>query len=316
MKTLKENDLNTLLQLLRMKQATLKHTMETYLRSKYSKVEATKEYVIAHGNIPIALVAHMDTVFKPPVEIFHDQLHNILWSPTGLGADDRAGVFAISQIVKSGLRPHIILTTDEEIGAAGAIAAANRSCPFEELKYIIELDRRGSNDCVFYNCNNPEFTNYVEQFGFVEHWGTFSDISVLCPRWGVAGVNLSIGYRDEHSTSEILFIGRMLDTIEKVKQMLNQKDIPQFKYIPLYNEKYFTWDYGYGYNEVPCSKCKKVFLEEEMFPVMMPDGTTENYCPDCIVNNVNWCESCGRPFRSLNGAVDNLCEECRKNESK
>lgn len=313
MKTLKPNDLKTLTQMFRMSQRTLRYTMETYLKSKYSKVVATNQYVIAEGNIPIALVAHLDTVFpKTPAEIFHDQNHNILWSPTGLGADDRAGVFAISQIVKSGLRPHIILTTDEEIGAAGAIAVANAGMPFADLRYIIELDRRGSNDCVFYNCNNVEFTEYVEEFGFVEHWGTFSDISILCPKWGVAGVNLSIGYRDEHSTSEILFLTHMINTIEKVKKMLTAKEIPSFKYIPMFHENHFTWNYNYGFTEIPCSKCKKMFLEEEMFPVLMPDGTTENYCPDCIVDNVSWCVNCGRPYKALSGDLEGICEECKK----
>ena len=35
-----------------------------------------------------------------------------------------------------------------------------------DLKYIIELDRRGSDDCVFYQCDNHEFDAYVEKFGF------------------------------------------------------------------------------------------------------------------------------------------------------
>ena len=94
---------------------------------------------MATGDIPIALVAHMDTVFKkPPEEIFFDQKHNVMWSPQGLGADDRAGVFAIVQIVRSGLKPHVIFTTDEECGALGAMALAKLDCPFTELKYLIQ----------------------------------------------------------------------------------------------------------------------------------------------------------------------------------
>ena len=101
----------------------------------------------------------MDTVFKHPArEVFYDRQQNVIWSPDGLGADDRAGVFAIIQIIKKGLRPHIIFTTDEESGAWGATALSKEQCPFEDLRYVIELDRRGSNDCVFYDCENLEFT--------------------------------------------------------------------------------------------------------------------------------------------------------------
>ena len=39
---------------------------------------------------------------------------NVMISPDGLGADDRAGVFMIMNIVKAGFRPHVIFTTDEE----------------------------------------------------------------------------------------------------------------------------------------------------------------------------------------------------------
>ena len=84
----------------------------------------------------------MDTVFfKPATIIYYDRQKNTMWSPMGLGADDRAGVFAIIQILQSGLRPHIIFTTDEEKGCLGAEALAKTECPFQELKYIIELDR-------------------------------------------------------------------------------------------------------------------------------------------------------------------------------
>ena len=34
---------------------------------------------------------------------------------------------------------------------------------------MIELDRRGKNDCVFYDCYCPDFIEYVEQFGFEEN---------------------------------------------------------------------------------------------------------------------------------------------------
>ena len=104
---------------------------ELHLRKIYPTVLETKDYICAEGVIPIALVAHMDTVFfKPATTIYYDRQKNTMWSPMGLGADDRAGVFAIIQILQSGLRPHIIFTTDEEKGCLGAEALAKTECPF------------------------------------------------------------------------------------------------------------------------------------------------------------------------------------------
>ena len=312
-RVLKNNDFRTFEQLCGLTQSGIKKTMSTYLRGKYDKVVETKDYLYAIGDIPIALVAHMDTVFSTPAkEVFYDRIKNVIWSPNGLGADDRAGVFAIIQIIRRGLRPHIILTTDEEMGAVGAGKLSSLPCPFEDLRYLIQLDRRGSNDCVFYDCVNNDFIEYVEKFGFVESFGSFSDISMLCPAWKIAGVNLSIGYRDEHSVSEVLFAGYMLDTIDKVAKMLQEKDIPQFEYIP--NPYANAW-YKMVYNQTDgchCKKCGKEFAPTDLIDVKASNSyDVVSYCIDCIGGNVEWCSNCGEPYE-LPGKDKNLniCEDC------
>ena len=311
MKTLKNSELQMFKHILSLKDSALKHAMFEYLNKRYDKVVNTKEYVYAIGDIPVALVAHLDTVFvAPPKRIFHDQVENVLWSPDGLGADDRAGVFAITKILREGLRPHIILTTDEEIGAFGAQALAQLSNPFPDLRYVIQLDRRGTNDCVFYGCNNLEFVNYVESFGFVEAFGSFTDISILCPTWGIAGVNLSIGYIDEHSISETLYISSMIYTIERVINMLKETNIPSFKYIPynsLSNYTSMTWG---------CSICKQTFMLEELFPVKKPNGGTAFMCPDCLVNNAEWCEECNNPYQiDKKSDKAHICPDCERKKN-
>ena len=117
--TLNATQMELLKGILRTSQAGLKKTMEVYLISQYGEenVMIEKEYVIALGTTPIGLVAHMDTVHtNQPVNIFFDEQEEVMWSPQGLGADDRAGVFSIVEIIERGYRPTIILTTDEEIG--------------------------------------------------------------------------------------------------------------------------------------------------------------------------------------------------------
>lgn len=317
MRLLKDNDFKTFEKLCALTQKGMKKTMSTFLRSKYKEVIETEDYIVAKGDIPIALTAHMDTVFpRPASEVFYDREKNVIWSPNGLGADDRAGIFAIIQIIRKGLRPHIILTTDEEKGGFGAIALACEDCPFNDLRYIIQLDRRGADDCVFYDCDNQKFVDYIEKFGFTEAIGSFTDISMLCPEWKVAGVNLSIGYRDEHSTSEVLFVGQMFNTIDKVVKMLQEpvKKIPKFDYIPKFNysNRWFrrlvptkTQD------NTCCVKCQKKFGTDEMIPVKTPDFKFRYYCPDCIVDNVDWCVCCGEAYEiPSDGAKMNLCEDC------
>ena len=329
MKTFKNSELKTFEQLASLTQNSLKKVLSSFLKRHYPKVIETKDYIYAEGEIPIALVAHMDTVFKkPPSEIFFDERHNVMFSPQGLGADDRAGVFAIIQIIRGGQKPHVIFTTDEEYGALGAMELSKLDCPFTNLKYIVQLDRRGSDDCVFYDCDNEDFVGYIESFGFTWNYGSFTDISELCPSWKIAGVNLSVGYRDEHSETEVLFVGQLLATISKVKKMLNAAaEAPVFKYIPMANTPYgkdwYTWNKNtYSWsdsNEVmKCHNCKKYFMEEELFPAVMLDKTTKFFCPDCLVDNVAWCNECGSAFEKYSPEAPNtgICPMCEDLEEK
>lgn len=343
MKTLNQQELRSIEQFFQLKQASLLKALRQYLKNKYDKVISTNDYIIAVGDIPVGLTAHMDTVFKhPPQDIFYDRVKNVMWSPEGLGADDRAGVYSIIQIVKAGFRPTIILTTDEELGCIGAekLIKDIPDAP-TQLKYIIELDRRGSNDCVFYSCNNPDFDEYVESFGFVTNFGSFSDISVICPQWGVAGVNLSIGYYDEHSVSETLYVGQMLSTIEKVKNMLkNAHTATPFEYIEgfAYN-KWFSkytasypgeddewgWDPSYGISkedwatfmepQSKCNQCGKWDYDYNLFPTKGEDGKTIFFCSDCVSQHkhIHWCSECGEPFidKSLPKGKIYQCKDCR-----
>lgn len=314
MRVLNDKDYTLLERLVSLSEKEMRRAMAQYLRSKYDNTIITKDYIVAIGEIPIALVAHMDTVFKIPVsDLYYDRKKGVLWSPDGLGADDRAGIFAIIKILQSGLRPSIILTCGEEQGGLGASALAEKypDCPITGLKYMIELDRRGTNDCVFYDCYCPEFVDYVEKFGFCERWGSFSDISFLMPGWNIVGVNLSVGYEDEHSYTEILNIGPLFDTIRKVKQMLQEENIPDFKYDELPATNSAWWKHtNYFSNEQRCSKCKKPFSDYELFPVFGIDRQPKVFCCDCMVGNVEWCDSCGEAFEIDSPANPKLCKVC------
>lgn len=213
--------------------------LKTFLKSKYGEenviAAANGGYLLAKGEIPVCLVAHIDTVFpNPPDNIFHDQLKNVMWSPQGLGADDRAGVYSIIHIILDGYLPSIVFTDKEEVGGLGAIELVKDFpvCPFKDLKMILELDRQGEDDCVFYKCWNPDFIDYIESMGFYYNTGSFSDISFFAPNWGIAAANLSIGYIGEHFETEYLKIDDMFLTILKVEAILEDKSLVFYKYIP------------------------------------------------------------------------------------
>ena len=279
-----------------------------YLSKYYKNPVQTEDYIYAEGNIPIALVAHLDTVFdNPPKHIFFDHDQDVMWSPNGMGADDRAGVFAIIKIISHGFRPHIIFTHDEELGGDGAFFLGENPIPFDDLRYIIELDRQGIDDCVFYDCGNETFYNYVESFGFQFARGSFTDISFICPKWDIAGVNLSVGYVNEHTPQEHLFCEVLLDTVNKVENMLCEDDIPHFKY----EGKKLNFD---QYSSAECDCCHKKVSPHTGVKIVN-GGHTAFYCHDCL-EKVNWCSRCGAPYRYEFEDLDShpmYCPNCYEN---
>lgn len=282
-----------------MTQEALRKSLVNVLKKHYTNVITTKEYVMAQGETPIALVAHLDTVFPyGKRKIYYDREAQVIWSPNGLGADDRAGVFAILLIIQHGFRPTVIFTTDEELGCLGADKLVlDYPEPPWPINYIVQLDRQGANDCVFYNCNNPEFEKYIEEFGFVSDFGSFSDISAICPTWGVAGVNLSVGYINEHTLQETLHVKFWKRTIKQVEKMLKKEKIPTFDYIPRYLNGHKFFDY------LTCSGCGEMIDPYLTIPV-----DDEVFCPTCSVDKIDWCKKCGAPY-VLEKKEKHVCKE-------
>jgi len=166
---------------------------------------------------------------------------------------ERAGIAGILEILNRGLRPHVLFTDEEECGGVGARKAAVQLNP--EVNFIIELDRRGKNDAVYYDDDNTEFHEYIESYGFEYAYGSFSDISYLCPIWGTSGVNLSIGYYDAHTASEYVRISEWEDTVNKVEKILRAPTTKKFEYVKksysyskfsFYDDDDYNYRYGYG----------------------------------------------------------------------
>ena len=179
-----------------------------YLKKKnYTNVQYDGMNLIAEGELPVCLIAHMDTVFNYlPHEFFYDNQKRVLWAPGGAGFDDRTGIYIILTILDNGFKPSIIFTDKEECGGEGSehLIKTFPQCPFKNCRALIQLDRANKDDCVFYNCDNIKFEKYISKFGFKYNWGTFSDISIIAPKWKIAATNLSVGYVDEHTQSTAL----------------------------------------------------------------------------------------------------------------
>lgn len=227
--------------------------MFKYVKSQLKNIDNGKTvwlkrgFVYRQGTLPILLVAHMDTVHKePPKEFILNK--GVLSSPQGIGGDDRCGIYMIFEILKHH-NCSVLFTCDEETSGRGAEAFCDKLADIEakikqklEFNYIIQLDRRNSNDAVFYDCDNPEFEAFIESTGYYKTtWGTFSDISVIAPELGAAAVNLSCGYYQEHTLNEYVNLSEMEEGIQAVLEIIDNTNLDKdkFKYIEAkYDDKY------------------------------------------------------------------------------
>jgi acetylornithine deacetylase/succinyl-diaminopimelate desuccinylase-like protein len=243
----------------RMSQQEVKNYMQQYLASKQYKVIDEDGFLYAEGDVPVLLVAHMDTVHKSkPTEI--SELNGKITSPQGIGGDDRCGVFIIANIIKD-LHCSVLLCEDEEIGGVGAKKfAETKYIEKLDVNYMIEFDRKGNNDAVFYSCDNKEFTEFVtKNTGFKLAYGTYSDISTLMPISKLCAVNLSSGYYNPHTTSEYVMYDEMMNTIEAAKKLIKTPCGKSFEY------KAKTYTNTYNYNPWSHTEYKDSYSQPSIY---------------------------------------------------
>lgn len=263
-----------------------KHCRKTLLSLGY-EVYSEEKFLYAPGEVPVLLVAHLDTVHKNNCSCVCVSEEGIVMSPYGIGGDDRCGVYMILEIVKE-LKCHVLFTEDEECGGVGASKFATHKVRNKcDVNYCIEFDRMGVNDAVYYDLDNVEFEDFISSFGYFKtSFGSYSDICDVAPALGVAAVNLSCGYFNAHTLHEYVDFNIMLRNIEEAKRII-KTPTEEFKWVEMartyggygyyYGGKYYSytldsWDdeewwkkYSCGYSNKTDAKEVEIEEDEYMF---------------------------------------------------
>ena len=329
--------INEFLRYCKMDEHTIKIELFEELKKYYKKLKFGDGFILAKGDIPVMLVAHIDTVHRTQCtdrDIFINNTRNIIKSDNGIGGDDRCGVFMIMDIIKKTKhRPYIVFTEDEECGGLGAKKFVKRyNKNNTDINFMIELDRMNANDSVYYDLDNKDFEDYINKFGFKTAHGSYTDICELCPAFNCAGVNLSCGYYKQHTTNEYVNITEMLATIYKVVRILEDfKPEDKFmwiekkyNYVPVkyksyssgtYYRDYDDWyshnyedTYSYGGVYDYCDYCGCQHNIKDLH--MTEDGNTY-ICDSCMKKfGLTQCVDCG--VAMFYGSTGNLCQDCKK----
>lgn len=246
--------MKTFIDICKMTQIELKKYLEQYLKSKGYEVVNADGYLFAEPRkhmtvIPVMLIAHMDTVHKErikevqilPTMLKDGSVETRISSPQGIGGDDRCGIWAIMNLIKE-YNTYVLFVEDEEVGGVGSDKfTKSDEINNVDIKYMIEIDRRGNNDAVFYSCDNKEFTKWIEDnTKFEKAYGSFTDISTLMPTMGIAGVNFSSGYYNAHTKDEYVVEEELNEIIDRIGDLLSLEIPKTFEYVKR------VGGYGYG----------------------------------------------------------------------
>ena len=337
---------NKLFNILEMSTFKLMGYLHSAIRSKHYTIYTDDDnYIFAvpkKASNHVMLVSHIDTVSRPKKVVLHEN-NGVLRNLNGvLGADDRAGVFAVLEIVEKSIKanqplPNLLFTNYEETGGVGVRQFCKDKIAQNvetDIWLMIELDRRGVNDAVYYSDPELAVKDLVDAVGYKEAWGSYSDVSTLSDHNDIAHVNLSIGYFNEHSKDEILVLSIVEYAIDNVLALM---PMVERQYNIEYKPKGYTWtkggwkdgywsDYDWDkmYNRTTktvskgaTTKKKEVRaiaeynVETSRNPLVLVESDNEYYaampksCPACMdwedvrefkALGYNYCQNCGTYF--------------------
>lgn len=278
------------------------------INGSFSEGEGNKRFVFVPGHRPdkVLIVAHADTAWDDseedisPVRKNREIISSKQDKKIGIGADDRVGCYFVWKMRNLG--HSLLITSGEEKGCLASFWIKSHDKWKKKLNdehcWMVEFDRKGKNDLALYDVGTNKFAEFLKkETGMTPCSGGFrTDIKVLCE--DICGVNVSVGYYDQHLATEKIILSEMFTSFRKFYNLLKK---PQEKYVldksdifrPVYEKKTYVntytnnnnndndKSYDYETNYTP----KKTLSELDTILFNGIDGSTY----DSIVT----CQSCG-----------------------
>ena len=182
------------------------------------------------------LAAHLDEIHAPcerEVVVDGDVVYTVdrLWNRVGCGADDKNGLWVILNLLKTEPLLKVVLFVQEERTGDIAGCRGARACDlsiFDNAKYILEIDRKGSTDVVHvgkgdtFLCDAdfiPE--EILTKYGYEMVRGGKTDVVELKMRGlEIPVCNISCGYYNAHKNSEYTKFSELQNCLAFIKELL------------------------------------------------------------------------------------------------
>lgn len=158
---------------------------------------------------------------------------------TGLGGDDKAGVYIALQLLDRLDVAKAAFFVSEEIGCVGS--RASDAAFFEDVGYVIQWDSP-CNDIVTYTCDGTQLFPDSGEFHDIlmkaleSHGATnfqhhpYTDVSILKRRLEVPCLNLPAGYFRMHSRAEYVHVPSVANSVALGMELLRALGCRRFEY--------------------------------------------------------------------------------------
>ena len=189
---------------------------------------------------------------------------------------DTNGICICLQLLNALPDIKVCFTTEEEIGFLGAQDAAKNVDFFYNVKYMIQPDRRGNSDLITWtngiHSASDEFVKDIktimEKYNYKEAHGIGTDIGELSENLLISGVNVSCGYKSEHTDQEetnLKDLENCLNFIRSIIKWLCEDKVYDIKLEYQYYSSYpyNRLAYGYGHNQYIDPDWDRFYNEEE-----------------------------------------------------
>jgi putative aminopeptidase FrvX len=193
------------------------------------------------------VVAHTDTVHAiDTINVREEMLpnaqkeiklalkaYNDNGNPTGIGGDDKCGVYGCLELLKELPNLKAAFFVAEETGCKGSFNSDSEF--FENVGYVIQFDAPENNMISEFLMSKPMFnrdSQFFEVGGrlITEHFPgdvkyqhhPYTDIYPLNQRYGISCFNISIGYYNYHTKNEYVVVDDTYNGIKVGKLMIEE----------------------------------------------------------------------------------------------
>jgi len=220
------------------------HNIPHYV-DDYGNVYATKTSERFQNQVFPCVIAHTDTVHNLVDQIIVEEFIgkdrqqrsktclkgvNSKGKPTGIGGDDKCGIFGGLTILMDLPHVKVAFFVSEETGCHGS----KNSDPefFKNVGYTIQLDapenymisevcsgvRLFDRDSDFFLKVNPIITEMMIGAQYMYH--PYTDVSQMVLKHGLTSINISCGYYNYHTANEYIVLDDLYNSIEVAKRMI------------------------------------------------------------------------------------------------